>query len=735
MHNKFKPIKINDTTLGSTETKSILLLTESPSQFKTKQQLSLQKKLSKLEPLIIEKDNRNDLRSQEKRLLNDIGVNQVLDWKSFMQKDAEKIKEFNETTEQLRKSSIQSQNSQIFISPQKNDKFNTSQFDVKRSLINLKSIDNDDFLEKMKLGNKQLPNLTTTEFMKCVRQKEKLTEYAKVYQQFPQNLYLKLNNSQNLVPKTFGLVSTQGNVLTQVNASRYLRSISDCEVYAQAMKTQQSQGIQKMQLNNNIYDPRQFKELLTSFPNTIRELELKDCKLNFKHIDTLMTYVNKNLIFKLNLEQNLLRDQGCNILFQYLMSNNTLQCLNLCNNKITESSSIALSNVLKQSQRLFELYLGFNNLQINGGIQIWKAMYKNTNMSHNAMTSLECAQAIAKALSRSYNELVHIDLRYNKFNQQQSQIIAEGMIKNETIYGFHFEGNYQDIIMNPNGFLMNRREELKIKKQKIDQLNKQPQYFKLLDEEKLENYNKLKTDDDLCLAYLRSRRMKSTELNKQKVNMINKLDVCWICEGWQEIKFQWNPKSGPLQTEPIFIHFDFDDYKPYLMTFLNKEFFFVKMCPPNTSIKYFFTNPILGIQCIAEDQNVLSLHQALPSIPFLYNNEILVDGNTMTMINELITNNNQILFDRYVPLIQVKPRETMVLFDFSPYLNIASTKWSVETSIFRYFPPDTDQLIEECFEFDYQNSKINRLVKETELQDVKEILKKPNCSYTMFRTY
>ena len=42
----------------------------------------------------------------------------------------------------------------------------------------------------------------------------------------------------------------------------------------------------------------------------------------------------------------------------------------------------------------------------------------------------------------------------------------------------------------------------------------------------------------------------------------------------------------------------------------------------------------------------------------------------------------------------------MALFDFSPYLNIASTKWCVETSIFRYFPPDTDNLILECFEFD-----------------------------------
>ncbi|CAD8157226.1 unnamed protein product [Paramecium octaurelia] len=728
MYNKFQPIIMDDTTLGSIDSKSVMFLTASPSQFKTKSQVILSRKLSKLEPLIIEKDKRNDSRSQEKRLSHDLGASQVLDWKSFMQKDAEYIKEFNETTEKFRRSSIQSQNSQIFISPLATDKFNSSQFDGRRSSINLKSPDNDDFLEKMKLGNKQLPNLTTSEFMKCVRQKEKLTEYAKVYQQSPQNIYLKLNNSQIFVPKTFGLVTSSGNQLTQVNASRYLRSIDDCKVYAEAMTTTQSQGIQKMQLNSNIYDPRQFKELLSSFPNTIRELELKDCKLNFKHVDTLMSYINKNLILKLNLEQNLLRDQGCNMIMKHLMNNNTLQCLNLCNNRITETSSVALSNFLKQSQRLLELYLGFNNLQINGSIQIWKAMYKNTSikildMSHNAIASLECAQAIAKALSRPYNELVHIDIRYNKFNQQQSQIIAEGLIKNETIYGFHFEGNYQDIIVNPNGFLINRKEELKLKQQKIDLLNKQPQYFKLLDEEKLENPNNLKTDEDLCLAYHRSRRMKSTELNKQKVNMINKLDVCWICEGWQEIKFQWNQKSGTLRSEPIFIHFDFDDYKPYLMTFLNGAFFFVKMCPPNRSIKYFFTNPILGIQCIAEDQNVLYLHQPLPSIPFLYNNEILVDGNTMQMINELISPANQVLFDRYVPLVQAKPRETMALFDFSPYLNIASTKWSVETSIFRYFPPDTDKLIEECFEFDYQNSKINRLVKETELQEVKEILK------------
>lgn len=47
-------------------------------------------------------------------------------------------------------------------------------------------------------------------------------------------------------------------------------------------------------------------------------------------------------------------------------------------------------------------------------------MYKNTSvkiidLSHNNISSLECAISISKAISRPYNELVHVDLSYNRF--------------------------------------------------------------------------------------------------------------------------------------------------------------------------------------------------------------------------------------------------------------------------------------------------------------------------------
>jgi hypothetical protein len=64
--------------------------------------------------------------------------------------------------------------------------------------------------------------------------------------------------------------------------------------------------------------------------------------------------------------------------------------------------------------------------------------------------------------------------------------------------------------------------------------------------------------------------------------------------------------SGRIESEPIFIHFDFDGYRPHLMEpgssnddddgsseydeILTKGVFVKKiMCPPRTRVKYFFT--------------------------------------------------------------------------------------------------------------------------------------------------
>ena len=38
-------------------------------------------------------------------------------------------------------------------------------------------------------------------------------------------------------------------------------------------------------------------------------------------------------------------------------------------------------------------------------------------------------------------DLIHVDLSFNQFNYKDTVIIADGLVKNQTIYGFHFAGN------------------------------------------------------------------------------------------------------------------------------------------------------------------------------------------------------------------------------------------------------------------------------------------------------
>ena len=111
-------------------------------------------------------------------------------------------------------------------------------------------------------------------------------------------------------------------------------------------------------------------------------------------------------------------------------------------------------------------------------------------------------------------------------------------------------------------------------------------------------------------------------------------DICWICDGWQETKIVWQPqKSGCIISKPCFLHLSTYEYKPILMEEEYGEFYAIMMSPPSAIIKYFFTNPVRGIQTIARDQLVMELPESdisiLPSI-YIYNDDIMVDAPPLT---------------------------------------------------------------------------------------------------------
>lgn len=81
--------------------------------------------------------------------------------------------------------------------------------------------------------------------------------------------------------------------------------------------------------------------------------------------------------------------------------------------------------------------------------------------------------------------------------------------------------------------------------------------------------------------------------------------------------------------------------------------------------------------------------------------------------------------DRYFAKIFSKPREEEKTFDLAKFLTKREKQfWSYELSIFKNYQPDNEEIIDECFEYDYGSSKINKIIKDPlEYNEVKEIMR------------
>ena len=67
-------------------------------------------------------------------------------------------------------------------------------------------------------------------------------------------------------------------------------------------------------------------------------------------------------------------------------------------------------------------------------------------------------------------------------------------------------------------------------------------------------------------------------------------NVCWICEGWYEetFKFMAN-EEDPDGKRLVYIHFDFEEYRPRLINLTDKNVKYKTMVPPK-KYRYFFTH-------------------------------------------------------------------------------------------------------------------------------------------------
>lgn len=121
-------------------------------------------------------------------------------------------------------------------------------------------------------------------------------------------------------------------------------------------------------------------------------------------------------------------------------------------------------------------------------------------------------------------------------------------------------------------------------------------------------------------------------------------------------------------------------------------------------------------------------HHFLRTVPqkYYYNNEAEVVMASIDVVNFMMTQYEKPVVDstkHYVPSFYCKPRDEFRKFTFTNQSKDQVTQgfvmWTIETSIFSNFYPDSDAVFDECFEFDLQHSKVQTLVKPTEFDQIK----------------
>ncbi|CAD8172456.1 unnamed protein product [Paramecium pentaurelia] len=580
----------------------------------------------------------------------------------------------------------------------------------------------------------------------------------------PINFYC-LND--NIFPKRIDLSNSLIN-----NKEMHFSDLGLTEKYFPLIKnllqSVKSKAVKQLFLCNNQLDDKSLLYLIEGFPMALKEINLGNNVLGRRGAGIIVSHIQKFLNLKsLNLQNNLLGDKGATLLLSSIQRNMTIIKLNLSENQITDSCSTVFYQFLLQNNFIENLVLNWNQLGQTTGTMIAKGLQQNRSvkvldLSYNHLGQNErsnCIQCWCEAISNPQFSLVHLDISYNQLSEKQLKQFSQALLKNNSLYGLHIEGNKCSAKIDPYGFIkfINDSEEFKVVQQKKNVIDGV-------------NYIPIQGD-----------------------NLFGN-DCCWICQGWMEYRFQYNPENDSNQ-DPIFIHLDFLDYQPIPMTssyelrqqlieaskrkssqldlttgeiihqlkqLVNSEkritlaaiteayteetskkseeitkqmiqelsrFYYTtyQMCPPKKKILYFFSNPIREEYFI--DPRVMNMSAPLDDLILQgkdpkHSIHIFQDGTKLAFkkiqfVNYIYSRQEYIIDDKdnYKPLIKVFPRSSQKKYVLRRFANCLVRKqahlikWNKDDSIFRPYIGDTEELLNECFEFDWNSSKISRFVK------------------------
>jgi hypothetical protein len=147
------------------------------------------------------------------------------------------------------------------------------------------------------------------------------------------------------------------------------------------------------------------------------------------------------------------------------------------------------------------VYLQWNKIQSRGGREILEALalcqtVKVFDMSWNMIGNCRETSAVLCGIIKGNGELVHVDFSGNYFTREECGDVAEALKSNQSLYGFHFKGNFGYV--DAQGFLV------------IDESMRARDYREVSLHQKI----------DSC--HLR-------QLTRKETSETPARDVCWIC--------------------------------------------------------------------------------------------------------------------------------------------------------------------------------------------------------------
>ncbi|EAR89295.2 hypothetical protein TTHERM_00371100 (macronuclear) [Tetrahymena thermophila SB210] len=551
------------------------------------------------------------------------------------------------------------------------------------------------FLPQLKKNGVQLKTEKEI-FYQQYKKLSKITQYDKRYKtnKFIYKSMCQKAEECNLLPKTFEIFKSNSCVHKELNLNNYGIGEQYCKVFSEALQVEDLQHLKKLKISQNNLRGGSLNKIFKSCASKMKVLDISGNSVRQEDLATFKPLFARTTLAFLNIAQCRIGDTGFTELYQNIKENQHLKVLNISMNNLTEISAEKLKKLLTYNTSLQELYLHWNNFKNEGGCEILKGVLENSylkvfDISYNSLKyqgdlneqnqQKAAAYYIAQILSKETSELLHLDVSYNNFSPTECKMIQESLFYNSWLFGLHFEGN-SNYVVDSSGFIVELQNGFRPRmqhKRQIKSIHQIP-FFQ---------------EDELW------------DSDQQQLQ-----DICWICQGWQEVIIQ----AKDIQEEPLYLHLSYQNFKPELLK-KNEEGHYIKslMIPKNKKIEFFFSNPLesskgLVTQYHESHRKIMSCHYKYKFdnaekeyFLFVYHmNSIDADNSIQFEVN-----------NHYKVKTKCFPREQSLTY------HLPKSDWDISQSIWKDFRGDTEEILRKCLDNDLFYARIFKFVKDVDDQN------------------